>query len=213
MINGLPKDLKQRNNTCGEATSSRDLCDLHCSLNYYLVDDILRLVKREITSHFRQLDAYPDLIETAEAEILHDLRALKGLWTKPCPDSPVPPCAWPYQINECAACMLARIASDKDALRNLRVVIQSRTRTRKNHRQQELNIFVNHCINRFPPAEAEDLHSTSSQLAFGMKRARKACVKAYIRDREDDAERHSRRKRCHHKWRTGSIDPRTDQAE
>lgn len=207
MINGLPKDLKKKSNTRGEATSPRDLCELHCSLNHHLVDDILRLVKREVTSHFRQLDAYPDLIEPAEAEILHNLRALKGLWTKPSPDGPIAPNTWPYQINECAACILSRIASDKITLRNLRVVIQSRTRTRKNHRPRELNIFVDHCINWFTPAEAEDLHSTSSQLAFGMKCTRKACVKAYMRDREDDAEKRSRRKRRRHSRRTGSSTP------
>ncbi|KAJ5359694.1 uncharacterized protein N7496_012107 [Penicillium cataractarum] len=207
MINGLPKDLKKKSNTHGEAISPRDLCELHRSLSHYLVDDILRLVQREVTSHFRQLDAYPDLIEPAEAEILHNLRALKGLWTNPSPDGPVHLNAWAYQINECAACILARIASNKNTLRNLRVVIQSRTRTRKNHRPRELNIFVDHCINRFTPAEAEDLHSTSSQLAFGMKRARKACVKAYMRDREGDAEKRSRQKRRRHSRRTGSSTP------
>ncbi|KAF3397958.1 hypothetical protein F1880_006458 [Penicillium rolfsii] len=208
MIRGLPSDLKEKkkeNSQSGEEASS--LCDLHWSLNHYLVDHILRLVKREVTSHFRQLDAYPDLIEPVEAEILQSLRALKSLWTKPSPDDPVASNAWPYQINRCAACILARIASDKDALRNLRVVIQSRTRTRKNHRPRELNIFVDHCINRFDPVEAEELHNTASQLAFGMKRARKACVKAYMRDREDDPERDTRRKRRRHARREGSPIP------
>lgn len=206
MIQGLPRDLKEKKNSPHGAEAS-SLCDLHWSLNHYLVDDILRLVKREVASHFRQLDAYPDLIEPVEAEILHRLRALKGLWTKPIPDGPVAPNAWPYQINGCAACILARIASDKDALRNLRVVIQSRTRTRKNQRPRELNIFVDHCLNRFDPIEAEELHTTASQLAFGMKRARKACVKAYMRDREDDPERETRRKRRHHSRREGSSIP------
>lgn len=207
LIKGLPKDLKKKANSRGGESSSRDLCDIHRSLNHYLVDDIIRLIKREVTSHFRQLDAYPELIEAMEAEILHRLRALKGLWTKPSPDGPVAPKAWPYQINECAACILARIASDKDALRNLRIVIQSRTRTRKNHRPRELNLFVDHCINRFDSVEAEELYSTASQLAFGMKRARKACVKAYMRDREDDPERASRRKHHRHSRRTSSSIP------
>jgi hypothetical protein len=202
MIQGLPRDLKKKTGSHGGESSS--LCDLHWSLNYYLVDDILRLVKREVTSHFRQLDAYPDLIEPLEADILHRLRALKGLWTKPNPDGPVAPNAWPYQINGCAACILARIASDKDALRNLRVVIQSRTRTRKNHRPRELNIFVDHCIDRFDPVDAEELHTIASQLAFGMKRVRKACVKAYMHDREDDPEREMRRKHRHHSRKQGS---------
>lgn len=206
MIQGLPRDLK-KNKKSSHGGQSSSLCDLHWSLNHYLIDDILRLVKREVTSHFRQLDAYPDLIEPMEAEILHCLRALKGLWTKPSPDGPVGPNAWPYQINGCAACILARITSDKDALRNLRVVIQSRTRTRKNHRPRELNIFVDHCINRFDPVEAEELHTTASQLAFGMKRARKACVKAYMRDREENSERETRRKRRHHSRREGNLIP------
>lgn len=210
LIQGLPQDLLNKSEA---KKSAGGLCDLHGSLNHDLVHDILRLVQREVTSHFRQLDAYPDLISPMETEVLARLRALKGLWTKPSPDGPVAPQAWPYQINGCAACILARIASDKDALRNLRIVIQSRTRTRKNHRPRELSIFVDHAINRFNPVEAEELHSSASQIAFDMKRARKACVKAYMRDRASNPERsgQSRRKRRHHTGKTGSSN--LDRAE
>jgi hypothetical protein len=59
------------------------------------------------------------------------------------------------------------------------------------------------------------LHSSASQLAFDMKRARKACVKAYMRDRASNPERsgQSRRKRRHHNRKTGSSNSNHDRAE
>lgn len=189
-----------------------ELCGQHSFLNHELVDGIFRLIKREVTSHFRQLDAYPKLIEPVETAILHRLRALRGLWTDPRANGITPPDAWPYQPNQCAACVLACIAVNKDVLCNLRVVIQSRTRTRRHQRPRKLTLFVDHCINRFSPNEVEDVRHTADQLAPGMKRARKACVKAYLSDRQIDPSSPSRRKRHqrrHSKRKGGSSQTRT----
>jgi hypothetical protein len=172
---------------------SSGLCGVHKGLNGDLLSDILSLVRREVTTMFRQFDKYPELIQPVESDILVSLRALKGMWTKPSLDNPVASQALPYQINRCSACILARIAADGEMIRNLRVVLQSRTRTRRNHRAPTLMVFVDECIRQFGGDDADELFGTASNLAFHMKATRKECVKAWYRDHKDS--RHHRRKR------------------
>lgn len=196
LLQELPKRLRRR-----QLPSSLKLkktpggcCDLHRALNPDVITNIFHLVQQEITTHFRQLDAYPDLVGPIEAQILANLRALKGMWTTPTMNHPVAPGAWPYQINGCAACILARIASHRDTIRDLRVVMQSRTRTRKKHRPCQLMMFVDECINQFGADDAAELYGTASQLAFGMKDNRKACVKRWVRDPTHPKRKHHRRR-------------------
>ncbi|KAJ5490751.1 hypothetical protein N7539_002318 [Penicillium diatomitis] len=204
LIEGLPKDLQTSSGSASTKGLSSELCDLHQVLNYDLVHGISRLVRREITSHFRQLDAYPQLVEPVEETILQRLRALRAYWSKPSEDNVATADAQSSQFNKCPACILATIAGNKDILCNLRVVVHSRTQTRRNQHPRKLTLFINHCINRFSPAEADDVRRTSNQLALGMKRARKACVKAYLRDCQIDPsatsrmKRHRRRRRRRH---------------
>ncbi|KAJ5578771.1 uncharacterized protein N7459_007735 [Penicillium hispanicum] len=196
LLQELPKRLRRR-----QLPSSLKLkktpggcCDLHRALNIDVITNIFHLVQQEITTNFRQLDAYPELVGPIEAQILVNLRALKGMWTRPTMNHPVAPGAWPYQINGCAACILARIASHRDIIRDLRVVLQSRTRTRKKHRPCQLMMFVDECINQFGADDAAELYGTASQLAFGMKNNRKACVKRWVRDPTHPKRKHHGRR-------------------
>ncbi|KAJ5676497.1 uncharacterized protein N7477_002130 [Penicillium maclennaniae] len=170
------------------------LCDVHKGLNSDLVNNILIRVQHEVTSGFRQIEEYPELVGAVEAEILAKLRALQGMWTKPEVDKSVAPNALPYQINKCAACIIARIAADSEILRNLRVVLQSRTRTRKYHRAPTLMLFVDECIRQFGSDEAEEICGTASNLAFQMKATRKACIKAWLNDNKN-SRRHQKKRR------------------
>ncbi|KAJ5914579.1 hypothetical protein N7504_003462 [Penicillium tannophilum] len=147
-------------------------------MNADVLRDILNLVQREVTQCFHPFDRHPQLVRPTEMYILSKLRALKGMWTKPVLGSSVPPGAWPYEINGCAACILARIAVKKEIVLLLRVALQSRTRTGKNHRPRRLMMFVDECMNRFSHEDAEEIFSISSNLAYRMKDARKACSKA-----------------------------------
>ncbi|OQE14716.1 hypothetical protein PENSTE_c033G08828 [Penicillium steckii] len=184
LIQNLPKRLRRsRPLSLGFKTVPADLCELHSRLNADIISNIFYFIQVEVTEHFRLFDQWPELCHPVEAEVLRRLRTLKGMWTKP-GSIPEPIYkGWPYQINGCRACMLARIASDMDALRNLRVVILSRTRTRKNHRPRTLMGFVDECINQFQEEEKEQMFNVSSQLAFGMKAARKACTRAELQSR------------------------------
>lgn len=204
LLKGLPKHLRRhRPLSLGWIKPSSGLCDLHKCLNGDVVTDALSLVQREVTTHFRQFDAYPQLVQPIEEDILASLRALKGLWTKPTVDSPVALGALPYQINECAACILARIASNAEIIHNLRVVLQSRTRTRKSHRAPTLMGFVDECIRQVGGDDADELFGTASNLAYQMKATRKACVKAWYHDPNREPSDRMNRKRRHRKKKSG----------
>lgn len=179
LIKALPKRLhRQRVSFSSLNLKSSGLCDFHRPMNADVLRDILNLVQREVTQCFHPFDRHPQLVRPTEMYILSKLRALKGMWTKPVLGSSVPPGAWPYEINGCAACILARIAVKKEIVLLLRVALQSRTRTGKNHRPRSLMMFVDECMNRFSHEDAEEIFSISSNLAYRMKDARKACSKA-----------------------------------
>lgn len=200
LLQALPKRLRRRRpRPSGWIKPSTGLCDLHRTLNSEVIADVLSLVQREVTTHFRQFDAYPQLVQPVEADLLAGLRALKGMWTKPTVHGPVAPRALAYQINGCPACTLARIASDGEIVRNLRVVLQSRTRTRKTHRAPTLMVFVDECIRQFGGDDADELFGTASNFAYQMKATRKACVRAWYHDPTRQHSDRSRRQRRHHK--------------
>ncbi|KAJ5994214.1 hypothetical protein N7451_009938 [Penicillium sp. IBT 35674x] len=180
LIKALPKRLHiQRVSLSGLNIKSSGLCDLHRPMNADVLRDILNLVQREVTRCFHPFDRHPQLVRPTETYILSKLRALKGMWTKPVLGSPVVPGAWPYEINGCAACILARIAVKKEIVLLLRVALQSRTRTGRTHRPRRLMMFVDECMNRFSHEDAEEIFSISSILAYCMKDTRKACSKAH----------------------------------
>ncbi|KAJ6095385.1 hypothetical protein N7486_006131 [Penicillium sp. IBT 16267x] len=179
LIKALPKRLqRQRISLSSLNIKSSGLCDLHRPMNADVLRDILTLVQREVTRCFQPFDRHPQHVRPTETYILSRLRALKGMWTKPVSgNSPVAPGAWPYEINGCPACMLARIAVQKEIVLLLRAALQSRTRTVKNHRPRRLMMFVDECVNRFSYEDAEEMFSISSNLAYRMKATRKACSK------------------------------------
>ncbi|KAJ5682992.1 hypothetical protein N7462_006157 [Penicillium macrosclerotiorum] len=166
-------------------------------LNEGVCENLLSLAQREVTTHFRQLDAFPGLIGPGEAEILRSLRALKGMWAKPS-NEPIAPGAWPYQINGCPACIMARIGSDKAAVQNLQVVLRSRTRTRTEHRPCRLTRFINACIDHFGQRQATEIHELAGLWASEMKATRKRCVKRWMHDPAHRAAEETRRMRHRH---------------
>lgn len=177
MIHELPKNMRRDR----WSRTNKDLCDAHQGLDAYLMDDVFTLIQREVGHHLRKFDAYPDLLKPLDILILQKLQAIQGMWEKPDPKDPVGSEAWHYETSNCQACMVARVASDKHALRNLRIVLLSRTQTRLNHVPRRLMKFVDTCIDLFPD-DVDELYGTSSQFAFILKDTRKACSKAWLKD-------------------------------
>ncbi|KAJ5902666.1 hypothetical protein N7495_003194 [Penicillium taxi] len=165
------------------------LCQLHKTINPYLVDQYTGLIQSEVTTKLKHMDAFPDIVSAVEAEVLKDVRAIRGMWLKP-GSSDLSPGAWEYQINLCGGCQLARIASNKDLLRDLRTVVLSRGRThinpgvrdRQYSRTARLTPFLNECIYQFGDPVAEELLLTGAIMAEHMKETRKKCVIAWRLD-------------------------------
>ncbi|KAJ6183627.1 hypothetical protein N7519_004928, partial [Penicillium mononematosum] len=176
MIHELPKNMRRDR----WSRTNKDLCDTHQGLNADLMTDVFNLVQKEVGHHLRKFDAYPDLLKPLDILIVQKLQAIQGMWTKPDPKDPVSE-AWHYETSCCQACMVARVASDKNALRNLRIALLSRTQTRLNHAPRRLMKFVDSCIDLFPN-HVDELYGTSSQFAFILKDTRKACSKAWYQD-------------------------------
>lgn len=177
MIHKLPKNMRRDR----WSRTNKDLCDAHQGLNAYLMDDVFTLIQREVGHHLRKFDAYLDLLKPLDILILQKLQAIQGMWEKPDPNDPVASEAWHYEISCCQGCMVARVASDKHALRNIRIALLSRTQTRLNHVPRRLMKFVDTCIDLFPD-DVDELYGTSSQFAFILKDTRKACSKAWGKD-------------------------------
>lgn len=203
LIQDLPKRLRRaRPRPLGwMRKTSRGLCDLHRSLNAELVLEILQLIQQEVTVHFQQFDAYPELMHAAEARLLDRLRAMKGLWTRPDAQSSEKSSIWSYQNNGCPACVVARVAGNPAAVCDLRVALLSRTRTRRNPRQRSLTPFVEECVKRFGDDTAEELFGATNHVSLRMKAARKACTRAWA---QDPSREHSRRSRNRHRRRESS---------
>ncbi|KXG49205.1 uncharacterized protein PGRI_030750 [Penicillium griseofulvum] len=191
MIHELPKNMRHDR----WSRTNKNLCDVHQDLNAALMTDVFKLIQREVGHHLRKFEAYPHLLKPLDILILEKLQAIRGMWEKPDPIDQVVSEAWHYETSCCQGCMVARVASDKNALRNLRIALLARTQTRLNHAPRRLMKFVDTCIDLFPD-DVDELYGTSSQFAFILKDTRKACSKAWSKD---PAHADSRTSRQRHK--------------
>ncbi|KAJ5779938.1 hypothetical protein N7457_005098 [Penicillium paradoxum] len=189
LIHALPKNMRRDR----WSRTNKDLCNAHQDLSADLIYDLFNLIRREVGYHLRKFDAYPHLLKPLDNLILKQLRAIQGMWKKPSLNDPDAPNAWRYEISDCQGCMVARIASDKNALRNLRVALLARTQTRVNHVPRRLMKFVDACIDLFPD-DVDELYGTSSQFAYILKDTRKACSKAWLKDPAHVNSRHPQNK-------------------
>ncbi|OJJ45811.1 hypothetical protein ASPZODRAFT_143688 [Penicilliopsis zonata CBS 506.65] len=150
------------------------LCPAHRPINPLVIAHIFDLVVREVTVHLAVFNEYPEVLDT-EYDVrvaVRDLERVRGMWIKPSPERGMPVGTWKWQANKCEACMLSRIVSDRIFLRQLRVTMLSRTRTRHNHRAPRLLPFIEAAINQHRQLCMELLHE-SSKRAVEMKRVRK----------------------------------------
>ncbi|RJE17706.1 hypothetical protein PHISCL_09958, partial [Aspergillus sclerotialis] len=160
------------------------ICSLHKGINPYVIGHIFELVVNEVTVHFKCMDKFPQLIPPEQTQIMVNLKAIQGMWIEPSPNRPRQAGYWQFQVNRCHACMLSRIAVDRNILCDLRMTILSRTRTKRKHQAPRLLAFVNECIAHHE-AYVIDLCYYSGQRAYALKAARKAAVKAYFHGKRD----------------------------
>ncbi|KAJ5746880.1 uncharacterized protein N7511_008576 [Penicillium nucicola] len=205
----LPKRMRRER----LGSSNQHMCNLHYGVNADVVCDVMELIIREVEYHTRWFKMFPHLTKPLDQLILSKMGAISGMWMKR-PNMPINPDLWPYQENKCYACMVARVASDQNALRNLRVSLLSRTPTRKHHQPCRLMKFVDMSIDQFPK-HIDELYGTSSQFAYILKDTRKKCIKAWYNDPANKGKRNRRHRHgCGHTKRPGSkYDPRKNRAQ
>ncbi|PLN86670.1 hypothetical protein BDW42DRAFT_55717 [Aspergillus taichungensis] len=173
------------------------LCGEHKSLNPYVVNHILSLVKREVTEHLGCFDGYMDHLAPEMKCVMQSIGAIRGMWWAPSAAELEPPVrAVKFQENGCEACMLARIVSQPVYMTDLRGALLSRTRTRGSiDRPPRLLAFVDSAINR--RSNAAELLYISGQVGFELKKARKQAARHFRgglkehRDREPAKSEHS----------------------
>lgn len=201
LIHGLPKHMRRDR----WSRTNKALCDAHQGLNAELIHDLFELVQREVGCHLVKYDTYPELLKPLDKLILKRLRAIRGMWEEPDPNRQTAPHIWQHEASGCQGCMLARVANDRDALRNLRTALLARTQTRANHAPRRLMKFVDGCIDQFPK-HLDEMYNTSSQFAYILKAARKACAKAWYRDPVHGASRRRYRRHRHKNKQTHKDD-------
>ncbi|KAI9932290.1 hypothetical protein ASPWEDRAFT_27440 [Aspergillus wentii DTO 134E9] len=166
------------------------VCNSHRNLNIYVIGHLFSLIKQEVTEHLRIMDMYADILEPEARNLVRALQAMQGMWWTPSSSHLMPPIgAAMFQSNKCEACMLTRVTTEPMFLRNLRVTLLSRTRTRSKHRVPRLLPFVDAAINSHKD-DAYGLFISSSTMAYGMKAGRKSAVKAYKEERRRQHTRH-----------------------
>ncbi|CAG8080850.1 unnamed protein product [Penicillium salamii] len=192
LIKFLPKDLRR-----DLGHKNNGLCNGHQNFNASFIDDVLYLLKQEVGHHFRKFETYPDLMTSLDRLIVERLSGIRGMWTKRTRNDPPNPHLWTFETSGCQACMLARVATNISALRNLRTAMLSRNQTRKKHVTCRLMKLVEACINHYPNQLGE-IYASSGQFAIIMKSTRKTCSKAWYNDPKHGA---ARRKESGHRFR------------
>lgn len=178
----LPADLRKSTlmrmmpKVLGRAAN---LCTSHKELNAFVIGDILNLVKDEVTERVAAMDQFVDAIPAGERQSLRDIQGIRRIWGDAVPIDlqAVVNNAPSAQGNRCEACMLARIANDPLLLRNLRVALLGRNKTRGNHKAPRLLAFIDGCINCHAGCSFQTFYE-SNQLSMDFKLARKAAKKA-----------------------------------
>ncbi|KAJ6096944.1 hypothetical protein N7486_007690 [Penicillium sp. IBT 16267x] len=148
-----------------------------------------------MTVHFHPFYTHLEDVPPFEEKTLADLRALKEMWTSPDTVSLAPE-AWRYQLNKCLGCILARISSKKVKLRDLRILLWSRTDDFNSlHRSMD---FVDDSIGQFGHDEAEEIFATVINLAHEMKVVHRACINAASRKSDGEQRRPGMDRNPHH---------------
>lgn len=154
-----------------------ELCASHSGLNAYVVGHLFHLVKAEVTRRLEKMDRRAECLEMFEIKLLRSIQSIRRLWGEKSPedDGEAPIGAPGEHYNKCEACMLARIVGEPLFLRNLRIAILSRTRTRRKSRSPRLLRFIEGCIECH--GEAFRVLHESGQLAIDFKEARKVAAR------------------------------------
>ncbi|KAL4795453.1 hypothetical protein BDV19DRAFT_389324 [Aspergillus venezuelensis] len=184
-IKKLPPTLRRKSplsSLPGSTTPTSILCATHKRLNPYIVSHIFRLIKRETHDHLDLVigwyPGYPERLQWDVKEVVQGLRSLKGMWQYPKPGQhPVSEAIRPQQ-NKCEVCIISRVITDLENLRNLRIALLSRIPQRYSYRSPpKLFGIIEEALNQHHGESLEWIINTSSQLSMALKQARKIAAR------------------------------------
>jgi hypothetical protein len=152
----------QKDKTRAEA---RTLCPLHDKMNRALARSTLGWIKAEVDVNIPAV-FFPllkvGLLESDIQVYFEPLRDVTGMWTTPKKYQEawgqlVKP-KWAYQVDHCAACVLARFASDVNVVTAFKAGLIARRLDdfRKGRPSKRLS-YVNHLISHFPNSESPNI--------------------------------------------------------
>ncbi|ETN42681.1 uncharacterized protein HMPREF1541_01838 [Cyphellophora europaea CBS 101466] len=119
------------------------LCPMHHKLDASMVQKVFTLLALEVGHHLNHVARHCHLLTGEQQKLISRLRALHAIWYQPEQYErfflePSKDTRWTYQGNKCAACTLARIAGNLDALLDLLCAVSSRTSSNEKHKQPRL---------------------------------------------------------------------------
>ncbi|KAK5446580.1 hypothetical protein LTS15_009512 [Exophiala xenobiotica] len=115
--------------------SQGHLCHMHKCLDYETVETILRKIQVEIGPRLNNLVSQFQILNSEQRNCITHLRNLHALWL-PRREFEITfvvsadDVTWTYQVDQCEACIISRIAGDLTILQDLRCALRSRATSR-----------------------------------------------------------------------------------
>lgn len=112
----------------------RPSCSVHKRIEYIAVSKVFESLRTELADAVQEMGKHVDVFGPDECMTVHRVAVIPEMWAKSWPDG-ISNERWRYQVDQCEACMLSRIATDPSALRELRTLFLAHAR----QKSQELN--------------------------------------------------------------------------
>ncbi|KUL90402.1 hypothetical protein ZTR_01983 [Talaromyces verruculosus] len=145
----------------------RPSCSVHKWIDSIAVSKVFESLRTELADAVREMGKHVAVFGPDESLTVHRVAVIPEMWTKSWLDG-ISNERWRYQVDQCEACMLSRIATDPSTLRELRTLFLAHARQKlqelNQHRPQPIILtFVDEWIKLTDQARV--LYDTSEERA------------------------------------------------
>ncbi|CRG91918.1 hypothetical protein PISL3812_08972 [Talaromyces islandicus] len=126
LINNIPCHLRDFKlaNIIAEPRRAVKPCLVHVGIASLVVSYLFTSLQKQVYDSVSLLKKYGPSLGPEEIYLLERTITIEGMWSPPTTRTEPPKLRyWDYQVNKCQACMVARIASDPSALRDMRTLM------------------------------------------------------------------------------------------
>ncbi len=169
-------------------SSQGHLCQMHNRLDYETVETILRKIQVEIGPRLNDLVGQCQILSPEQRNCITRLRNLHALWL-PRRELEITflvsadDVKWTYQVDQCEACIISRVAGDLSVLLDLRCALRSRATSRHvaKHGLPRLQLWVESWIEHLAGhisaatgvnVDVEEILTRNEEAAQVLKRTR-----------------------------------------